>query len=559
MEEEKQIINQSNIEETGAIQQLDSLSIKGEFGELMALYIQDMISKGGSIYKDVLDYLLDMDFISTEYISAICSFIQDNAALDWIMLIDTVLKTKESETIENFIREIYKAFKNDIDIQDMNGYVSLAKNPYELHIILSENEELNTLKKEYDKIKNSIMDVNHHLQQKKQEIGELKKELEESQQKLAESEKRKAYYEKSYKEACEETSKSKDETSKLKVELFNLKNELKAEQVKNKENIKKDKKEKIDINTINEKLKELFLKVDSVHEGILCISDHTRSFIYEKLKELFLKVDCVREGILCIDDHTSSLLEKGLKELLDSIKEQFKEELSNYQLVSQRMINQEENKSDEPNNNENAHYNVAPAGNEFFSPFDEEYEGQQPLVNGVEGEQDFDNGAFDYIGDMSNAGLYLEQEEEHSEELEDTKNSIVEENNNEEENDNEKDLPSDEEITNAKELLQTGLQSREVNKTIKNIEESSSFFLRFKKKIDINKKVKLFRKAKDDVKKRQMILEEAMANQLDTGIIRGLKGLSGMDTVSLEFLYQMACDKNTSIEDIMKLSEYAAP
>ncbi len=528
MEEEKQIINQSNIEETGAIQQLDSLRIKGEFGELMALYIQDMISKGGSIYKDVLDYLLDMDFISTEYISAICSFIQDNAALDWIMLIDTVLKTKESETIENFIREIYKAFKNDIDIQDMNGYVSLAKNPYELHIIL--NEELNTLKKEYDKIKNSIMDVNHHLQQKEQEIGELKKELEESQQKLAESEKRKAYYEKSYKEACEETSKSKDETSKLKVELFNLKNELKAEQVKNKENIKKDKKEKIDINTINEKLKELFLKVDSVHEGILCI-----------------------------DDHTSSLLEKGLKELLDSIKEQFKEELSNYQLVSQRMINQEENKSDEPNNNENAHYNVAPAGNEFFSPFDEEYEGQQPLVNGVEGEQDFDNGAFDYIGDMSNAGLYLEQEEEHSEELEDTKNSIVEENNNEEENDNEKDLPSDEEITNAKELLQTGLQSREVNKTIKNIEESSSFFLRFKKKIDINKKVKLFRKAKDDVKKRQMILEEAMANQLDTGIIRGLKGLSGMDTVSLEFLYQMSCDKNTSIEDIMKLSEYAAP
>ena len=156
MEEEKQIINQSNIEETGAIQQLDSLRIKGEFGELMALYIQDMISKGGSIYKDVLDYLLDMDFISTEYISAICSFIQDNAALDWIMLIDTVLKTKESETIENFIREIYKAFKNDIDIQDMNGYVSLAKNPYELHIIL--NEELNTLKKEYDKIKNSIME-----------------------------------------------------------------------------------------------------------------------------------------------------------------------------------------------------------------------------------------------------------------------------------------------------------------------------------------------------------------------------------------------------------------
>lgn len=545
MEEEKQIINQSNIEETGAIQQLDSLSIKGEFGELMALYIQDMISKGGSIYKDVLDYLLDMDFISTEYISAICSFIQDNAALDWIMLIDTVLKTKESETIENFIREIYKAFKNDIDIQDMNGYVSLAKNPYELHIILSENEELNTLKKEYDKIKNSIMDVNHHLQQKEQEIGKLKKELEESQQKLeeskqnlAESEKRKAYYEKSYKEACEETSKIKDETSKLKVELLNFKNELKAEQVKNKENIEKDRKEK---------------------QADIKASETDINIIHEKLKELFLKVDSVHEGILCISDSTSSLLEKGLKELLDSIKEQFKEELSNYyQLVNQRMINQENDKPDEPNNNENAHYNVAPAGNEFFSPFDEEYEGQQLLVNGVEGEQDFDNGAFDYIGDMSNSGLYLEQEEEHSEELEDTKNSIVEENN-KEENDNEKDLPSDEEITNAKELLQTGLQSREVNKTIKNIEESSSFFLRFKKKIDINKKVKLFRKAKDDVKKRQMILEEAMANQLDTGIIRGLKELSGMDTVSLEFLYQMACDKNTSIEDIMKLSEYAAP
>lgn len=54
-----------------------------------------------------------------------------------------------------------------------------------------------------------------------------------------------------------------------------------------------------------------------------------------------------------------------------------------------------------------------------------------------------------------------------------------------------------------------------------------------------------------------MILEEAMANNFDKNIIRGLKELSGMDTVSLEFLYQMACDKNTSIEDIMKLNEYA--
>ncbi len=144
-----------------------------------------------------------------------------------------------------------------------------------------------------------------------------------------------------------------------------------------------------------------------------------------------------------------------------------------------------------------------------------------------------------------------EEKEENPEELEIAKNIIVEENK------NESDLPSDKEITNAKELLQTGIQSYEVNKTIRNIEESSPFFSRFKKKMDINKKVKLFNKVKDDVKKRQMILEEAMANNFDKNIIRGLKELSGMDTVSLEFLYQMACDKNTSIEDIMKLNEYA--
>lgn len=543
MEEEKQIINQSNIKETEVIQELDSLTIKGELGELMALCIQDMISKGGSIYKDVLDYLLDMDFISTEYISAICSFIQDNATLDWIMLIDTVLKTKESETIENFIREIYEAFKNNIDIQDMNGYVSLAKNPYELHIML--NEECNTLKKEYDKIRASITDVNHHLQQKEQEIEKLKKELEESEEKLekskqnlAESEKRKAYYEKSYKASCEENSKIKNETSKLKVELLNLKKKLEAEQVKNKENIEKDRKEnqadiktsEIDINTINEKLEELFLKIGSVHEVI-------------------------NEGVLCISDSINSLLGKGLKELLGSIKEQFKEELSNHQLASQHMINQEEDKSGESNNNENEHYNAVSTDNEFFSPFDEE---QQPFINEIEiGEPDSNNGVFDYIGDMSNAGLHLEQEEEHSKELEDIKNSIMEENNNEE-NSNEKDLSSDEETTNAKELLQTGLQSREITKTIENIEKSSSFFLQFKKKMDINKKVKWFHKVKDDVKKRQMILEEAMANQLDTSIVRGLKELSEKDTVSLEFLYQMACDKKTSVEDIMKLNEYAA-
>lgn len=519
MEEEKQIINQSNIEETGAIQELDSLSIKGEFGELIALYIQDMISKGGSIYKDVLDYLLDMDFISTEYISAICSFIQDNAALDWIMLIDTVLKTKESETIENFIREIYKAFKNNIDIQDMNGYVSLVKNPYELHIILNENEEINILKKEHDKIRASIDDVNHHLQQKEQEIDNLKKELEKSKQKLTESEKRKIYYEKSYKEACEKNSTIKDESSKLKAELLSLKKKIEAEQVKNKENIEENiKLSEIDINTINEKLEKLLLKMGSVNEGILCISDNT-----------------------------SSLLEKGFNEILNRITIQLKEELlNNNQFVNQSMINQE-NKPTKLNDEESAN-------KEFFSPFDEDEE-EQPMNEIEIGEQDFADGSFDYIGDMSNAGLDLEQEEEEKEEnpeeLEIAKNIIVEENK------NESDLPSDKEITNAKELLQTGIQSYEVNKTIRNIEESSPFFSRFKKKMDINKKVKLFNKVKDDVKKRQMILEEAMANNFDKNIIRGLKELSGMDTVSLEFLYQMACDKNTSIEDIMKLNEYA--
>ncbi len=525
MEEDKQIINQSNIKETEIIQKIDSLSVKGELEELMALYIQDMISKGGSIYKDVLNYLLDMDFVSTEYVQAICSFIQDNATLDWIMLIDTVLKTKESEMIENFIKEIYIAFKNDMDIQDIKEYVSLAKNPYELHIILNENEEINTLKKEHDKIRASIDDVNHHLQQKEQEIDNLKKELEKLKQKLTESEKRKIYYEKSYKEACEKNSTIKDESSKLKAELLSLKKKIEAEQVKNKENIEENiKPSEIDINTINEKLEKLLLKMGSVNEGILCISDNT-----------------------------SNLLEKGFNEILSRITIQLKEELlNNNQFVNQSMINQE-NKPTKPNNDENTYYDEESANKEFFSPFDEDEE-EQPMNEIEIGEQDFNNGAFDYIGDMSSTGLDLEQEEEkqeNPEELENTRNSAMEENN------NESDLPSDKEITNAKELLQTGIQSYEVNKTIRNIEESSPFFSRFKKKMDINKKVKLFNKVKDDVKKRQMILEEAMANNFDKNIIRGLKELSGMDTVSLEFLYQMACDKNTSIEDIMKLNEYA--
>ncbi len=524
MEEDKQIINQSNIKETEIIQKIDSLSVKGELEELMALYIQDMISKGGSIYKDVLNYLLDMDFVSTEYVQAICSFIQDNATLDWIMLIDTVLKTKESETIENFIKEIYIAFKNDMNIQDIKEYVSLAENPYELHIILNENEEINTLKKEYNKIRASIDDVNHHLQQKEEKIDELKKELEKLKQKLTESEKRKIYYEKSYKEACEKNSTIKDESSKLKAELLFLKKKIEAEQVKNKENIEENiKPSEIDINTINEKLEKLLLKMGSVNEGILCISDNT-----------------------------SSLLEKGFNEILNRITIQLKEELlNNNQLVNQSMINQE-NKPTKPNNDENTYYDEESANKEFFSPFDEDEE--QPMNEIEIGEQDFVDGNFDYIGDMSSTGLDLEQEEEkqeNPEELENTRNSAMEENN------NESDLPSDKEITNAKELLQTGIQSYEVNKTIRNIEESSPFFSRFKKKMDINKKVKLFNKVKDDVKKRQMILEEAMANNFDKNIIRGLKELSGMDTVSLEFLYQMACDKNTSIEDIMKLNEYA--
>ncbi len=336
---------------------------------------------------------------------------------------------------------------------------------------------------------------------------------------MTESEKRKIYYEKSYKEACEKNSTIKDESSKLKAELLSLKKKIEAEQVKNKENIEENiKLSEIDINTINEKLEKLLLKMGSVNEGILCISDNT-----------------------------SSLLEKGFNEILNRITIQLKEELlNNNQFVNQSMINQE-NKPTKLNDEESAN-------KEFFSPFDEDEE-EQPMNEIEIGEQDFADGSFDYIGDMSNAGLDLEQEEEEKEEnpeeLEIAKNIIVEENK------NESDLPSDKEITNAKELLQTGIQSYEVNKTIRNIEESSTFFSRFKKKMDINKKVKLFNKVKDDVKKRQMILEEAMANNFDKNIIRGLKELSGMDTVSLEFLYQMACDKNTSIEDIMKLNEYA--
>ena len=258
----------------------------------------------------------------------------------------------------------------------------------------------------------------------------------------------------------------------------------------------------------------------------------------------------INEGILCISDHTSNVLEKGFNELLSAITIQLKEELlNNNPFKNQSMINNEP-KETELDNNESTYYNAESTNKEFFSPFDDE---KQP-INEIEiGEQDFIDGDFDYIGDMSNAGLDVEQEGqeiENPEELEDIKNIIMEENN------NESDLPSDEEVTNAKKLLQTGVQSREINKTIENMEESSSFFSRFKKKMDINKKVKLFHKEKDEVKKRQMILEEAMANGFDKNIIKGLKELSGMDTVSLEFLYQMACDQNTSVDDIMKLNEY---
>lgn len=105
-----------------------------------------------------------------------------------------------------------------------------------------------------------------------------------------------------------------------------MKKKIEAEQVKNKENIEENiKLSEIDINTINEKLEKLLLKMGSVNEGILCISDNT-----------------------------SSLLEKGFNEILNRITIQLKEELlNNNQFVNQSMINQE-NKPTKLNDEESA-------------------------------------------------------------------------------------------------------------------------------------------------------------------------------------------------------------
>jgi len=504
LEESKKIINQSNMNEPEIKQKIDRLYESSPLGELLCLYINNWIGSGGSIYEDVLDYFVEMDFKSREYLQVICPFINSMVSLEWVLIIDSVLETKESNDMVNFIKEIYSAFISGADIETVKKCVTLADAPHILNVLLDEKDYIgeayvkimesaaslaaNIQKQQtaYSACNEKLADLAADIKSKEQKINELKENL-------AESEKRKEYYEASYKKICMQLDDVNNENGRLKIEFKTARNS------------------------------------EVLYTGT--------PDLQEKLNILMSKVECINEAILCISDNTRDSVKKGLGDISEQLKEQFSD--ISKMLVKQTSNNKENDKDVDKavspfNEEENNDKDVDKA----VSPFNEEENDADAIIEISGNEQDliledmYDDTDFN-SAEIPKESKKVEMADEY----------------------NENALPDNMEITDSKDLLQTGIQT---HKTDNDIKENASFFLNVKKNMDIRKKLKLFNKEDTVVKKRQMIVEEAMNNKFDNNIIKGLKQLSMSDTVSLDFIYKMACDKNTSMADIAKLGEYMA-
>lgn len=331
---------------------------------------------------------------------------------------------------------------------------------------------------------------------------------------------------KKYREIRTELDDARNENGRLEIKIMQLEKKIREGLPEQQATVVKVDNEEL-LNKVNT-LIEQTAKLEQLTENISAIKEST-----DGIKDGFNNIN---EGLKMLDDSTTTVISNELNKVSQDIKDNIEKKIEDITVST---------------DNTDSIVSVKPPDNETVSEpvniSDEKPESEREYAGYAEPEYPFDEvnseASVNDVNDNKSDNEPAPAEPEYAGEIEIDIPDIYEE----------KELVSDVKATDSSSELQSGVTVSEIN-TI--TEDKKDFFTSLKTQFAIRKQVKAFSKIKDVNKKKQLILEKAMENHIDKEIIRTIKEIFDSKVVSLNYVYKLVLNKETSLEDVIFLKEY---
>jgi hypothetical protein len=532
--------------------------------QIIGAYIQDVIfNHDGFIKDDVLEYISSANFGGKENVNIVIFFLSKPAYADirWFGLIVKTVNSKNKDDITNFLSEIQGAYSSGIPVETVEKCLDNAEDPHAMAVALENNtsdgayakmlESLSAVtnvieKIEFDRysqsqeygyledvindLKEQIKEKDSLLEKKNSEIEELTDNLNSKPDvdadNLSKLKADKEFYEKKYREIRTELDDARNENGRLEIKIMQLEKKIREGLPEQQATVVKVDNEEL-LNKVNT-LIEQTAKLEQLTENISAIKEST-----DGIKDGFNNIN---EGLKMLDDSTTNVISYELNKVSQDIKDNIEKKIEDITVST---------------DNTDSIVSVKPPDNETVSEpvniSDEKPESEREYAGYAEPEYPFDEvnseASVNDVNDNKSDNDPAPAEPEYAGEIEIDIPDIYEE----------KELVSDVKATDSSSELQSGVTVSEIN-TI--TEDKKDFFTSLKTQFAIRKQVKAFSKIKDVNKKKQLILEKAMENHIDKEIIRTIKEIFDSKVVSLNYVYKLVLNKETSLEDVIFLKEY---
>ncbi len=529
--------------------------------QIVGAYIQDAIfNHDGFIKDDVLEYISSANFGGKENVNIVIFFLSKPAYVDirWLELIVKTVNSKNKDDIINFLNEIQGAYSSGIPVETVEKCLDNAEDPHAMAVALENNtsdgayakmlESLSAVtnvieKIEFDRhsqsqeygyiedvindLKEQIKEKDSLLEKKSSEIEELKDRLNSKSDvdtdNLSKLKEDKEFYEKKYREIRTELNDAKNENGRLEIKIMQLEKKISDGLPEQQPTVVKVDNEEL-LNKVNT-LIEQTAKFEQLTEDISAIKESTYGIKYE--------FNNINEGLKTLDDSITNIISNELNKVSQDIKNDIEKKIEDIIVGTD---NTDSIVSVQPPNNETVSEPVIKVSDEIS-------ESEKEYVGYAEPEYPFDEvNSESSVNDVSDNGTDSAEPESASE-IEIDIPDIYEE----------QKLISDVRVTDSSSELQSGVTVSEINTVT---EDKKDFFTSLKTQFVIRKQVKAFSKIKDVSKKKQLILEKAMENHIDKEIIRTIKEIFDSKVVSLNYVYKLVLNKETSLEDVIFLKEY---
>lgn len=529
--------------------------------QIIGAYIQDVIfNHDGFIKDDVLEYISSANFGGKENVNIVIFFLSRPAYVDvrWFELIVKTVNSKNKDDITNFLSEIQGAYSSGIPVETVEKCLDNAEDPHAMAVALENNtsdgayakmlESLsavtNVIEKiefdrhsqfqEYGYLEDVINDLKEQIKEKDSLLEKKNSEIEELTDKLnskpdvdadnlSKLKADKEFYEKKYREIRTELNDARNENGRLEIKIMQLEKKIRDGLPEQQSTVVKIDNEEL-LNKVNT-LIEQTAKLEQLTENISAIKEST-----DGIKDGFNNIN---EGLKMLDDSTTNVISNELNKVSQDIKDNIEKKIEDITVSTDSTVS------------------VKPPDNETVSePVnfpDKILESEKEYVGYAEPEYPFDEvyseASVNDVNNNKSGNEPAPAEPESAGEIKIDIPDIYEE----------QELVSDVKATDSSSELQSGVTVSEINTVT---EDKKDFFTSLKTQFAIRKQVKAFSKIKDVNKKKQLILEKAMENHIDKEIIRTIKEIFDSKVVSLNYVYKLVLNKETSLEDVIFLKEY---